>query len=101
MLPSPEDPTVPGRGQPPAPPGDDQLPAYLQAARSPEARKALLRRGQFQVIFGMIWFVIGLGLTLWTLSWGHRFYLVAWGPMLYGVIQIVVGRATISRSNRL
>jgi len=49
----------------------------------------------------MIWFVIGLGLTLWTLSWGHRFYLVAWGPMLYGVIQIVVGRATISRSNRL
>jgi hypothetical protein len=64
------------------------------------------RRGVRQVITGSILFVIGLLITIFTLghaesSTGGGTYIVAWGPMLFGIFAIIRGLLAISRAGRL
>ena len=64
------------------------------------------RRGVRQVITGSILFVIGLAITIGTLSHAESSasggtYFVAWGPMIIGIIAIVRGVLAMSRAGRL
>jgi hypothetical protein len=64
------------------------------------------RRGVRQVVTGSILFVIGLLITIGTLghaesSAGGGTYIVAWGPMIVGIIAIIRGLVAMSRAGRL
>jgi hypothetical protein len=63
------------------------------------------RRGMRQVITGSILFAIGLLITIFTLghaesSAGGGTYIVAWGPMAFGIIAIIRGLLAMSRARR-
>jgi hypothetical protein len=64
------------------------------------------RRGTRQVITGSILFAVGLLITIFTLghaesSVGGGTYIVAWGPMVFGIIAIIRGLLARSRAGRL
>jgi hypothetical protein len=64
------------------------------------------RRGIRLVITGSILFAIGLLITIFTLghaesSTGGGTYIVAWGPMAFGIIAIIRGLLAMSRAGRL
>ncbi len=67
-----------------------------------EQRRLLERRGKRLVGFGIAWFALGLVVTIVTYSAannaGGGVYIVAWGPMLYGVVSVVRGAMLISKS---
>jgi hypothetical protein len=70
------------------------------------AGSMLRRRGRRQVITGSILFVVGLLITIGTLghaesSAGGGTYIVAWGPMIFGIIAIIRGLLSMSRAGRL
>ncbi|HMH92054.1 MAG TPA: hypothetical protein VK586_13350 [Streptosporangiaceae bacterium] len=81
----------------PGPPGPMGLPGLGNMAR---------RRGLRQVVTGSILFVVGLLITIFTLghaesSAGGGTYIVAWGPMVFGIIAIIRGLLAMSRAGRL
>jgi len=41
--------------------------------------------------YGLFWIMAGLGLTLFSLLWFDRSYILWWGPMIYGAILFVQG----------
>jgi hypothetical protein len=75
-----------------------EMPAYLRAATSPDALDQLRRRGRRQIIFGVLWLVGGIAATLWSLSIGASFYVVYWGPVLYGLVSVVLGARKVAKS---
>ena len=87
----------------PAQPGPFGAPGPMgQAGLGNMAR----RRGVRQVITGSVLLVIGLLITIGTLSHAESSpsggtYFVAWGPMIIGIIAIVRGVLAMSRAGRL
>jgi hypothetical protein len=77
---------------PPAPPP----PPYLTTP--PEARRALARKGQRDIVFGVLWLAFGLFITLFTLARFGPYLLVAWGPAAYGIYKIIKGTLTLRRN---
>ena len=75
-------------------------PAGPRAATSPDALDQLGRRGRRQIVFGVLWAIFGIGAPLWSLSIGASFYVVYWGPVLYGIISIVLGVRKTSKSRQ-
>lgn len=78
-------------------PGPMGMPGLANLAR---------RRGMRQVITGSILFAIGLLITIFTLghaesSTGGGTYIVAWGPMIFGIIAVIRGLLAMSRAGRL
>jgi hypothetical protein len=72
-------------------------PSYLQT--SPEARNALKSKGTRDIVFGVVWLVVGLGITVMTLAiMDGAAMVVAWGPALYGIYKIIKGLITVSRN---
>ena len=67
-----------------------------------ERRRLLESRGKRLVGFGIVSFALGLVVTIVTYSAannaGGGVYIVAWGPMLYGVVSVVRGAMLISKS---
>jgi hypothetical protein len=66
------------------------------------AAAALRRHGLRQVRLGAVWFAIGLVITVVTFQ--HPVggvFVAAYGPMIFGVVSVVRGIATVSRSARL
>jgi hypothetical protein len=62
------------------------------------------RRAVRQVIGGSVLFALGLLLTIFTLSSaesGGGTYIVAWGPMLAGIVLLVRGLLAMSRAGRM
>jgi hypothetical protein len=64
------------------------------------------RRGMRQVIYGSILFAVGLLITIFTLghaesSTGGGTYIVAWGPMIFGILAVIRGLLAMSRAGRL
>ena len=87
----------------PAQPGPFGAPGPMgQAGLDNMAR----RRGVRQVITGSVLLVIGLLITIGTLSHAESSasggtYFVAWGPMIIGIIAIVRGLLAMARAGRL
>jgi hypothetical protein len=72
------------------------------AGRGNPARK----RGVRLVVTGSILFAVGLLITIFTLghaesSAGGGTYIVAWGPMAFGIVAIIRGLLAMSRAGRL
>lgn len=68
---------------------------------SGEQRRLQESRGKRLIGFGIAWFALGLIITIVTYSAassGGGIYIVAWGPMLYGIISLVRGAMLISRA---
>jgi len=67
---------------------------YLRAmAEEAEARRVANR----SILVGLAWLVLGIVVTVATYSSASQqggTYLVAWGPVVYGLIQIVRGLAS-------
>jgi hypothetical protein len=57
-----------------------------------------VRRGNRHLAMGTLWLVGGAFVTLATLLRDSHVYIVAWGPMVYGLYRIVVGGLTIRRN---
>ncbi|HEX9567613.1 MAG TPA: hypothetical protein VGA48_08480 [Thermoplasmata archaeon] len=55
-------------------------------------------KGIAQLGYGFLAFVIGIGLTWWSLSSRSFVIIVAWGPVLYGVISMIAGAVNLSRA---
>ncbi len=55
-------------------------------------------KGIAQLGYGFLAFVIGIGIILWSLSNASTVILVAWGPVLYGVISMIAGAVNLSRA---
>lgn len=89
-----------GPGQP-APFGQPQPGLMGMAGMASMAR----RRGVRRVITGSAFLVIGLLVTVFTLSHaesssGGGTYIVAWGPMVFGIVTIIRGLLAMSRAGR-
>jgi hypothetical protein len=54
-------------------------------------REYKLRKANRSIVIGLLWFIGGLLITLVTYSNSDSVYIVAWGPMLYGVLRLGVG----------
>jgi len=69
---------------------------------SAEQRRLWESRGKRQIGFDVAWFALGLIVTIATYSAasgaGGGIYIVAWGPMLYGVISLVRGIMLLNKS---
>jgi hypothetical protein len=110
--PAPQQPPAPWQGQPapqqPAPwqgqPGAGSPatgPATPDYARESAAqREALERRASRDLGFGTAWIVGGVLLTIITLASSSPVYVVAWGPVLYGVYLLVRGFRARSRARQ-
>jgi hypothetical protein len=84
--------------QQPQQPYASQPPPYLSASASAEARQAVVNRGKRDVTFGVVWLVVGLGITLFSMAYFQGVgFVVAWGPALYGIYKIIKGAVTVSR----
>jgi hypothetical protein len=64
------------------------------------------RRGVRLVVTGSILFAVGLLITVFTLghaesSAGGGTYIVAWGPMVFGIVAVIRGLLALSRAGRL
>ena len=88
-----------GHQQPP--PYAQQPPPYLQAPppylqQTDAARVVKLQKGRRDIAFGVVWLVAGLLITGITMGSSSPVYIVAWGPMLYGLYKIIKGTVAIS-----
>jgi hypothetical protein len=67
-----------------------------------EQRRVLETHGKRLIGFGIAWFALGLIVTVFGYAaasdGGGGVYVVAWGPMLYGVVTVVRGARLISKS---
>jgi hypothetical protein len=103
----------PPHGQPPygQPPQDQQPhgqpaygqpPSYSPPYAPPPVDVAQDRaRAQRGLIFGVLWLVGGLALSLITYSMASRsggVYFVAYGPVIYGVIRIVISLVALAKT---
>lgn len=94
--PAPPPPYAPGTGYPQhAPPAYAPTPSYL--APPPEATQALLRKAKRDIVFGSIWLAFGLLITLFTLASYGPYFVVAFGPIGYGIYLIIKGSLTLHR----
>src|SRR4051794_15771950 len=61
------------------------------------------RRATRTIGIGAVFFVIGLLITVLTYSHASGsggVYIVAWGPMLFGGIRVIIGLVLLAKSNR-
>jgi hypothetical protein len=79
-------------GQPP--PYAQAPPPYLQ--QTDAAREASQQKGKRDIAFGVVWLLAGLLITGITMGSGSSVYIVAWGPMLYGLYKIIKGVLAVS-----
>ena len=91
----------PPYAQQPGPYGQQQPPPYLQAPppylqQTDAARVVKLQKGRRDIAFGVVWLVAGLVITGITMGSSSPVYIVAWGPMLYGLYKIIKGTVAIS-----
>ncbi|MFI5933370.1 hypothetical protein [Actinoplanes sp. NPDC051494] len=104
-------PPAPPAAQPPAYPGRPPAQRAYQppiedaeeAARAQRVQRAAQdaeaqTRARRDIGFGAVWLLAGIIITLWTLSSGATFYIVAWGPMLYGAYRLIKGLVTRNRT---
>lgn len=70
---------------------------YAQMAQPARAGSALRDHGKRQMIIGAAWLGGGLVLTVATMASSSPVYIVAWGPMIWGVIQIIKGGINLAR----
>jgi hypothetical protein len=67
-----------------------EKPHYLseddEIARTAEygAAEAAERKAARDRIFGPLWIIFGIGVTLWSMSAGGTIFYVMWGAVLYG-----------------
>jgi hypothetical protein len=83
----------PAYGQPPSAP-----PPYAPPPVDVAQDRARAQRG---LIFGVLWLVGGLALSLITYSMASRsggVYFVAYGPVIYGVIRIVISLIALAKT---
>jgi hypothetical protein len=69
-------------------------------AQTDAAREARERKGKRDIGFGVVWVIAGLLITGITMASDSSVYLVAWGPVVYGIYLIVRGAIAVSRSRR-
>jgi hypothetical protein len=82
----------------PAPPPYASPAPYQQV--SGEQRDIWQTKGRRAVVFGALWLLGGLILTIVTYNAaaGGGAYIVAWGPVIYGVYQVVRGLLLIGKA---
>jgi hypothetical protein len=86
-------------GQPPyAQPPYAQPAPYL--ATTDAARAAKEQKGKRDIGFGIVWIVAGLLITGVTMASDSPIYVVAWGPIVWGIYQIVRGAIAVSRNRQ-
>ncbi|MEU7868160.1 hypothetical protein [Dactylosporangium sp. NPDC049140] len=69
----------------------------MQVQQSSEAKSALASKGQREIVFGLIWIAAGIGITVCTYAADIPVYVVAWGPIVWGVIQVIRGVINLGR----
>ncbi|OIV36356.1 hypothetical protein BIV57_16655 [Mangrovactinospora gilvigrisea] len=87
--------------QPGTPPEEPPVYAQAQSGTGTAAQRQMWEtKGKRGIGFGAVWAVAGLLITLITLSnaQGGGVYIVAWGPMLYGVYRIVSGAMLLKKA---
>lgn len=102
----------PDGAQPPYAQPQPVPPPYAQsqspppyAATSPEQRAIWEKKGTRALAFGALWFIAGLVLTLYTYGQASAsdfggVYVVAWGPMAYGVYRLISGGLLLRKARR-
>jgi hypothetical protein len=85
--------------QPPPnqPPYAPNQPHYLQVGRSEAAVTATNQKAQRDIAFGVVWLVVGLLITGITYASAMPVYVVAFGPVLYGIFKIIRGAIALNR----
>lgn len=96
--------------QPAPPPYASQPPPYASEPppyqrMSDQQREILQTKGSRALGFGALWLVGGLVVSLVTYSNAAQsefggFYVIAWGPALYGVYRIISGLLMLRKSDR-
>ncbi|MER7280639.1 hypothetical protein ABT369_39985 [Dactylosporangium sp. NPDC000244] len=69
----------------------------MQVQQSPAAQSAVSSKGKREIIFGLILIAAGVGITVCTYMSGSSVYLVAWGPVIWGVVQLIRGIVNVAR----
>ena len=87
----------PPAGQQPPPYAQAAQPHYMQVQQSSEAKSAMAKKGQRDIIMGLIWIAVGIGITACTYVADIPIYVVAWDPIVYGVIVLVRGIINVGR----
>ncbi|WP_432981759.1 hypothetical protein [Dactylosporangium sp. CA-233914] len=82
-------------GQQPPPYG--QQPQYMQVQPPPAAVSAGAKTGKRDIIMGLILIAVGVAITVCTYMADIRVYLVAWGPIVWGLVQVVRGIVNVAR----
>lgn len=94
------------------PESDGTPPPYAQpqvpppyAATSPDQRAIWEKKGTRALVFGALWFIAGLVITLYTYGLASEstvggVYVVAWGPMAYGVYRLIAGGLLLRKARR-
>lgn len=97
----------PGPGQPPqpGPPPYASASPPPYAATSPDQRALWEKKGVRGIGWGVVWFLAGLIITLYTYSQASAsefggVYVVAWGPMLYGAYRVIYGAYLLRKAKR-
>jgi hypothetical protein len=54
-------------------------------------------QGKRDIAVGGVWLGAGLVITLATMASGASAYIVAWGPMVYGLYRIIKGIVAVRR----
>jgi hypothetical protein len=73
-----------------------ELPPYMvMSGREKDKR---LERARRRVVYGVLWVIAGILLSLFISSRGGTFIVVYWGMMLYGVISALWNVRTIVRN---
>jgi hypothetical protein len=67
---------------------------------SDDQRAIWRAKGQRYIGFGIFWLVIGIVITVWSYSLAAQggVFIVAWGPVIYGVYRIVRGILLLQKS---
>ena len=97
----------------PQPGGPGEPPPYAAGAGAPppyaavtdEQRAIWEKKGVRGLAFGALWLLAGLVITGYTYGQASAsefggVYIVAWGPMLYGVYRLISGGLMLRKSKR-
>jgi hypothetical protein len=88
----------PPHGQQPPPYAQpQQQPHYMAVQQSSEAKGAMAKKGQRDIVFGLIWIGAGIAITAFTYVADIPVYVVAWGPMIYGGFLLIRGFINLAR----
>ena len=102
FSPPPQD-GVPPYQTPPPPYGAPTQPARYQVV-SDDQRAIWASKGKRSIAFGVVWLLAGLIITGITYSNASGpsggVYIVAWGPMAYGVFSIISGYLKLNKAKR-